>query len=73
MLRPFEEDPLFAPTTADTEEEFEEWVEKHREPVMMKLTLDNYFNVWVRFVADKTSFLRFYFKIVNFSLIPEGS
>lgn len=73
MLRPFEEDPLFAPTTADTEEEFEEWVEKHREPVMMKLTLDNYFNVWVRFIADKTSFLRLYFEIFDFPLIPEGS
>lgn len=47
MLRPFEEDPLFAPNSVDTEEEFEEWVEKHKEPVMMKLTLENYFNVWV--------------------------
>uniref|UniRef100_A0A1I7X8T8 Calsequestrin n=1 Tax=Heterorhabditis bacteriophora TaxID=37862 RepID=A0A1I7X8T8_HETBA len=76
MLRPFEEDPIFAPTSADTgipcknslvfviylccivklsgiqflnliEEEFEDWVEKHKEPVMQKLTLDNYFNVWV--------------------------
>ena len=49
MLRPFEEDPLFAPNTVDTEEEFEEWVEKHKEPVMMKLTLENYFNVWVSY------------------------
>lgn len=48
MRRPFEEDPLFAPTSADTEEEFEEWVEKNKEPVMQKLTLDNYFNLWVR-------------------------
>ncbi|CAI2358260.1 unnamed protein product [Caenorhabditis sp. 36 PRJEB53466] len=46
MRRPFEEDPLFAPTSADTEEEFEEWVEKNKEPVMQKLTLDNYFNLW---------------------------
>ncbi|VDP15335.1 unnamed protein product [Heligmosomoides polygyrus] len=28
------------------EEEFEDWVEKHKEPVMQKLTLENYFNVW---------------------------
>jgi hypothetical protein len=47
MHRPFEDDPLFAPLTADTEDEFEEWVEKHKEPVMQKLSLDNYFNVWV--------------------------
>ncbi|KAE9413132.1 hypothetical protein Angca_004625 [Angiostrongylus cantonensis] len=65
MLRPFEEDPLFAPSSADTgifscrklshyvclinsylEEEIEDWVEKHKEPVMQKLTLENYFNVW---------------------------
>ncbi|CAA93667.1 Calsequestrin [Caenorhabditis elegans] len=46
MRRPFEEDPLFAPTSADTEEEFEDWVEKNKEPVMQKLTLDNYFNLW---------------------------
>ena len=30
----------------DTEEEFEDWVEKHKEPVMQKLQLDNYFHVW---------------------------
>lgn len=46
MLRPFEDDPLYAPTSVDTEDEFEEWVEKHKEPVMQKLTLRNYFNVW---------------------------
>ncbi|CAJ0565527.1 unnamed protein product, partial [Mesorhabditis spiculigera] len=46
MWRPFEESPLFAPTSVDTEEEFEDWVEKHKEPVMVKLQLDNYFNVW---------------------------
>ncbi|KAK0396296.1 hypothetical protein QR680_001660 [Steinernema hermaphroditum] len=46
MHRPFEDDPLFAPTNVDTEEEFEDWVEKNKEPVMQKLSLDNYFNVW---------------------------
>ncbi|CAI4232604.1 unnamed protein product [Auanema sp. JU1783] len=46
MMRPFETDPLYAPLSADTEEEFEEWVNKHKEPVMMKLTLENYFNVF---------------------------
>lgn len=47
MYRPFEDDPLYAPTTVDTEDEFKDWVEKHKEPVMQKLTLQNYFNVWV--------------------------
>jgi len=46
MHRPFEDDPLYAPLTADTEDEFEDWVEKHKEPVMQKLSLENYFNVW---------------------------
>uniref|UniRef100_A0A0R3S228 Calsequestrin n=1 Tax=Elaeophora elaphi TaxID=1147741 RepID=A0A0R3S228_9BILA len=46
MLRPFEDDPIYAPTSVDTEGEFEEWVEKHKKPVMQKLTLQNYFNVW---------------------------
>jgi hypothetical protein len=47
MYRPFEDDPLYAPTSADTEDEFEDWVEKNKEPVMQKLSLENYFNVWV--------------------------
>uniref|UniRef100_A0A915PR97 Calsequestrin n=1 Tax=Setaria digitata TaxID=48799 RepID=A0A915PR97_9BILA len=46
MLRPFEDDPIYAPTSVDTEGEFEGWVEKHKKPVMQKLTLQNYFNVW---------------------------
>ncbi|VDK71876.1 unnamed protein product [Litomosoides sigmodontis] len=46
MLRPFEDDPIYAPTSVDTEGEFETWVEKHKKPVMQKLTLQNYFNVW---------------------------
>uniref|UniRef100_A0A914KHR3 Calsequestrin n=1 Tax=Meloidogyne incognita TaxID=6306 RepID=A0A914KHR3_MELIC len=46
LLHPFEDDPIYAPASVDTEEEFEDWVEKHREPVMQKLRLDNYFNVW---------------------------
>ncbi|VDM97427.1 unnamed protein product [Thelazia callipaeda] len=46
MLRPFEDDPIYAPTSVDTENEFENWVEEHKEPVMQKLTLQNYFNVW---------------------------
>ncbi|MFH4974599.1 hypothetical protein AB6A40_001308 [Gnathostoma spinigerum] len=46
MHRPFEDDPIYAPTSVDTEHEFEEWVAKHKEPVMQKLTLQNYFNVW---------------------------
>lgn len=47
MIRPFEDDPIYAPVSVDTEDEFEHWVEKHKEPVMQKLTLQNYFNVWV--------------------------
>jgi hypothetical protein len=46
LLHPFEDDPIYAPSSVDTEEEFEDWVEKHREPVMQKLQLDNYFHVW---------------------------
>uniref|UniRef100_A0A0K0EXY7 Calsequestrin n=1 Tax=Strongyloides venezuelensis TaxID=75913 RepID=A0A0K0EXY7_STRVS len=46
MYRPFEDEPLYAPQTVDTEDEFEDWVEKNKEPVMQKLTLQNYFNVW---------------------------
>uniref|UniRef100_A0A915A494 Calsequestrin n=1 Tax=Parascaris univalens TaxID=6257 RepID=A0A915A494_PARUN len=46
MIRPFEDDPIYAPVSVDTEDEFEDWVEKHKEPVMQKLTLQNYFNVW---------------------------
>jgi len=37
---------LVAPHSHDTEEEFEDWVEKNHEPVMQKLSLTNYFNVW---------------------------
>lgn len=47
LFHPFEDDPIYAPLSVDTEEEFEDWVEKHREPVMQKLSLENYFNVWV--------------------------
>lgn len=46
MYRPFEKEPLIAPSSTDTEEEFEDWVEKNHEPVMAKLSLTNYFNVW---------------------------
>jgi len=46
LFHPFEDDPIYAPNSVDTEEEFEDWVEKHREPVMQKLSLENYFNVW---------------------------
>jgi hypothetical protein len=46
LFHPFEDDPLYAPNNVDTEEEFEDWVEAHREPVMQKLSLTNYFNVW---------------------------
>jgi hypothetical protein len=46
MYRPFEDEPLIAPSSADTEDEFEDWVEKNHEPVMQRLTLQNYFNVW---------------------------
>lgn len=58
MLRPFEDDPLYAPTSVDTEDEFEDWVEKHKEPVMQKLTLQNYFNVWVN-----KQYKQFWYKI----------
>ncbi len=47
MYRPFEKKALEAPHTIDTEEEFEDWVEENKEPVLQKLTLENYFNVWV--------------------------
>lgn len=43
----------------DTEEEFEDWVEKHREPVMQKLQLDNYFNVWKDPEGDEKLVLAF--------------
>jgi len=46
LFHPFEDDPVYAPLSVDTEDEFEDWVEKHREPVMQKLSLVNYFNVW---------------------------
>ncbi|KAI6214690.1 Calsequestrin [Aphelenchoides besseyi] len=46
LYHPFEDDPIYAPLSVDTEDEFEDWVEKHREPVMQKLSLQNYFNVW---------------------------
>ena len=46
LHHPFEDDPIYAPSSVDTEEEFEDWVEKNKEPVMQKLQLDNYFNVW---------------------------
>jgi len=46
LFHPFEDDPIYAPLSVDTEDEFEDWVEKHREPVMQKLSLENYFNVW---------------------------
>ncbi|KJH41665.1 Calsequestrin [Dictyocaulus viviparus] len=59
MLRPFEEDPIYAPSSADTEEEIEDWVEKHREPVMQKLTLENYFNVWKDPEDDERMILAF--------------
>lgn len=47
MYRPFEDEPLIAPDDLDTEEEFEQWVEKHKDPVMQKLSNENYFDVWV--------------------------
>lgn len=48
MYRPFEDEPLEAPDSADTEDEFEDWVKDNMEPVMQKLALENYYNVWVR-------------------------
>jgi hypothetical protein len=59
MFHPFEDDPLYAPTSVDTEEEFEDWVEKHKEPVMQKLTLQNYFNVWKDPEEDEKLILAF--------------
>jgi hypothetical protein len=47
MYRPYEIEPLFAPIDIDTEEELEDWVEENDEPLMEKLTLENYFDVWV--------------------------
>lgn len=46
MYRPFETQPLFAPLSADTEDEFEDWVEDNHEPLMEKLTQENFFEVW---------------------------
>jgi len=59
MFHPFEDDPIYAPTSVDTEEEFEDWVEKHKEPVMQKLTLQNYFNVWKDPEEDEKLILAF--------------
>jgi len=59
LYHPFEDDPLYAPTSVDTEEEFEDWVEKHKEPVMQKLTLQNYFNVWKDPEEDEKLILAF--------------
>uniref|UniRef100_A0AC34QT33 Calsequestrin n=1 Tax=Panagrolaimus sp. JU765 TaxID=591449 RepID=A0AC34QT33_9BILA len=59
LFHPFDDDPLYAPTSVDTEEEFEEWVEKHREPVMQKLSLQNYFNVWKDSDDDERMVLAF--------------
>lgn len=42
-----------------SEEEFEDWVEKHKEPVMQKLTLENYFNVWKDPEDDERMILAF--------------
>lgn len=55
----FQDDALYAPTNVDTEEEFEEWVEKHREPVMQKLSLQNYFNVWKDSTDEERMILAF--------------
>lgn len=46
MYRPFEDDPIYAPTDADSEDEFEDWVDEHKEALMEKLTMLNYFDVW---------------------------
>lgn len=47
MYRPFEDQPIYAPINADTEDEFEDWVEDNFEPFMEKLTKENFFAVWV--------------------------
>jgi len=59
LFHPFEDDPIFPDPSVDTEEEFEEWVEKHREPVMQKLSLQNYFNVWKDSDDDERMVLAF--------------
>lgn len=59
LFHPFEDDPIYAPLSVDTEDEFEDWVEKHREPVMQKLSLDNYFNVWRDSDDDEKMILAF--------------
>jgi hypothetical protein len=46
MYHPFIKDPIEAPESADTEDEFEDWVDAHKEPVMQKLTPSNYYGVW---------------------------
>lgn len=46
MWRPFEKEPIEAPDSADTEDEFEDWVEKNKDPVLQELTEFNYFDVW---------------------------
>lgn len=57
MYRPFEKEPLQCPDAADTEDEFEDWVEDNMEPVMMKLTKTNFYNVWVRHLLSLYFFL----------------
>ncbi|CAD5220970.1 unnamed protein product [Bursaphelenchus xylophilus] len=59
LFHPFEDDPIYAPLNVDTEDEFEDWVEKHREPVMQKLSLENYFNVWRDSDDDEKMILAF--------------
>jgi hypothetical protein len=46
MYRPYEKKPIKLPKNVDTEEEFEAWVDKHKDPIMQKLSKQNYFNVW---------------------------
>ncbi|KAH7719496.1 CRE-CSQ-1 protein [Aphelenchoides avenae] len=59
LFHPFEDDPIYAPLNVDTEDEFEDWVEQHREPVMQKLSLQNYFNVWRDSEEDEKMVLAF--------------
>ncbi|KFD52973.1 hypothetical protein M513_06089 [Trichuris suis] len=46
LYRPFDSTPVIAPRDADTERELEDWIRANKEPVMQKLSLKNFFNVW---------------------------
>jgi hypothetical protein len=59
MYRPFEKEPIEAPLDADTEDEFEDWIEANMEPVMQKLSDTNFYSVWKDSDEDEHMILAF--------------